>query len=104
MIELLKELEQLQGKTIKSAKSVDCGETLFIAFTDDTGAVFMADSSQEVYIENDILDYVKREAGIISQAEYDLDKERIREKNRIANEKRERAQLEMLQKKYHGID
>ena len=100
MIELLEELEQLAGKTIKSAKLIDCSETLFIEFTDETGAVFMATSDQEVYIENDISEYIKREAGIISEVEYDLEVKRTQEKLKIVDEERERAQLAMLQKKY----
>ena len=79
MIELLEELEQLAGKTIKSAKLIDCSEALFIEFTDDTGAVFMATSDQEVYIENDIENYIKLEAGIVSEFEYDLEVRRTQE-------------------------
>ena len=100
MIELLEKLEQLAGKTIKSAKLIDCREGLFITFTDDTGAVFMGTSDQEVYIENDIENYVKLEAGIISEVEYDLEVKRTQEKLKIVDEERERAQLAMLQKKY----
>ena len=100
MIELLEELEQLAGKTIKSAKLIDCSETLFIEFTDETGAVFMATSDQEVYIENDISEYIKRDAGIISDVEFDLIVKREQKTRSIYDEKRDREQLAMLQKKY----
>ena len=100
MIELLEELEQLAGKTIKSAKLIDCREGLFITFTDDTGAVFMGTSDQEVYIENDIENYVKLEAGIVSDVEFDLIVKRELKTRSVADEKRDRVLLAMLQKKY----
>ena len=100
MIELLEELDQLAGKTIKSAKLIDCSEALFIEFTDDTGAVFMATNDNEIYIENDIADNVKIEAGIMSKEEHDLARSRRQKEWQILDEKRDREQLAMLQKKY----
>jgi hypothetical protein len=100
---LLEALQQLEGKTIKSASIIDCDEVLSIMFTDETCAIFMVTGSSEypeIYIESDIDNSLKRAAGIISDAEYDLAASREREAFRARNEIQERKKFDELKKKY----
>ncbi len=101
---LLNNLDQLDGKTIKSTKLVDCEESLAILFTDDTCAFFMVnighEDEHEIYIEDDVSDCSKRNADIISDTEYAAIVAKNAEYERMSREKRERDLLATLKKKY----
>jgi hypothetical protein len=95
--------EKLKGKVIKSAKFVDGDESLAIIFADNT-CVYLDvkhyGDSYEMYLAEDACSSDEREAGIISEIEYELSQLRER-KERVAKiENSERAQLEKLKAKY----
>ena len=103
-MEFLTDISSLEGKTIKKAILVDCDELLVISFTDETNAIFNVntgfDGNYEIILDDDVDDYLLRDAGIISVVQYELikarkDKER---EERFINQ--ELAELEKLTKKW----
>ena len=67
--------EELAGKTIDRAVLVYCLEEIVMVFTDNTCAYIKASSNYdgyEVSLSGDAKDYIKLEAGLISEEEYDL--------------------------------
>lgn len=100
MIELLDDISKLNGKTIKSTRMIQANESLFVEFDDGTGAVLMGTSNQEVYLEDDIDNHAKLDAGIMSQDEFDEVQNVELEASKERMEARERAQLVKLLKKY----
>lgn len=102
-MEIIKDVEELVGKTIKKAKYVSSDETLALLFKDKTCAFFgvkFYGESYDIEIEDDVEDYVKKEAGVISEEEY----EEIQRTERVLNTKRqeesEREMLARLKSKY----
>jgi hypothetical protein len=102
-MKFLRGLEELEGKTIQSVKTVDRGESLAILFNDGTCAFFDVSHYGDSYsfeLEDEPADDVKLEAGIISADQYQLIQTKNKENCRIALEARERGQLLALQQKY----
>ena len=72
-MKLITNIDALAGKTIKSAAFVDCDDMLAILFTDDSCAAFKVvhyGDTCDIEITSVLEDHVKRDAGIISQEEY----------------------------------
>ena len=101
------DLEGVEGKTVKSAKFVSIDEALVIIFTDETCCYIDVDhygDSYELKVvhESDVSDYEKRDAGIITQSEYEELEEKRNKRRRTELEQIERRQLEELKKKYES--
>lgn len=96
-------MEEFKGKTIKSLSIVDCGESLAIIFTDDTCAMFEQNCDDiELSCEDYICNHVKREAGFISETEYELIKSRENEKSEGRKRQADLNELARLKKKYES--
>ena len=95
--------KELKGKTIKSASEVDCCESVVLLFTDGSYAFFDIrhyGESYDMFLSSEASDYLKRDAGIITEDEYNKIKEdenKLREE-RVKNQ--ELQQLERLKSKY----
>lgn len=105
-MKLITDLGELKGKIISGAVSVDIGELLAIVFSDKTYMVIGIESygeSHDTVLIDNVSDVVKRDAGVISEAEYDaIVQARISEAQKI-REASERKQLEELKAKYPEV-
>lgn len=102
-MEILTDLKELAGKTIKSAEMVDCDTYMALLFTDDTCAFVGGNQhydSFDIELTSDVEDYAKRDAGVMSQAEYDRARRKADKEARIRREAIERKRLAVLQAKY----
>lgn len=102
---LITNIGELEGKTVKSATFVDCDEKLVILFGDDTCAAFKVNrygDSYDIEMTLSLQDYIKRDAGIISQGEYDVLEANEKAKRELDSEARERQTLERLKDKYES--
>jgi len=97
------DLDELAGKVISKAVSVDMGESVALIFADETCAYFdvkFYGDSYDLVITDDVQDYLKREAGIISEEEYENLEAAKEEKRGLDRIKRELAELARLKEKY----
>lgn len=95
--------EELKGKTVSNAVLVDCGNILALTFTDKSHALIGVEwygDSYDICFLRTTEDYNLRDAGIISQEEYDRRLDASHTKWQADIEKREREQLATLLKKY----
>ncbi len=98
-MKLIKNIEELNGKTIKEVKFINDREYLFFMF-DDGSYAFLEDEYCNICFRHDISKDVQYIAGIISRDEYEkflqlqkLDRERRKESQ-------ERERLAALKAKY----
>jgi hypothetical protein len=104
-MEFITKVKELEGKTVKKASFVDCDESVALIFTDDTCAFFdvsMYGDSHDIVLISDPDDYLKRDAGIISEAEYKVIQDREEADHKAAATERELKQLAMLKSKYEA--
>jgi hypothetical protein len=97
------DVAELKGKTILKATAVDIGESIALIFTDGTCAVFDVEfygGSHNMVLSADTDDCLKRDAGIITNEEYEERQEAIKAKRAQQAEQRERAELARLKEKY----
>jgi len=103
-MEFLLFTRNLEGKTIRVANLLDCGNYLSIAFTDDTCAFFKvsvdAQYTYDIHLSHKAEDYLQRDAGIISIEEYEIRKAKTDKAYQESLEKDERAKLAKLKLKY----
>ena len=96
-------IKELRGKTIESAVKVDHSESVALLFTDDTYAYFDVEfygDCHDMYLRGDPSNYLKKEAGIISESEYNnLLLAETRRREDIVRE-REMKMFEDLKAKY----
>tara|TARA_R110000850_G_scaffold260564_1_gene387890 strand:+ start:276 stop:587 length:312 start_codon:yes stop_codon:yes gene_type:complete len=96
-------IKELEGKTIKTASEVYLNECIVFFFTDESYAFFDVTHWGESYsicLNDNPTDYLKMEAGIITEEEYDEIK---KDENKVCAEKTrslELKQLEQLKAKY----
>ena len=102
-MEFITDIAALEGKTVSKAVSVDLDESIVLIFTDDTCAFFDVEfffDSHTLVLSSDADDYLKRDAGIISIADF----ERKREVKQAAHNNRvaqiELSELARLKAKY----
>ena len=98
-------LSDLEGKTIAKAVSVDMDESIVLIFTDKTCAYFDVDffgDSHDMVLADDAKDYLKRDAGIISNEEYEGIQTQQKAKREKQAEQQERAELARLKEKYEA--
>lgn len=73
-MKLLGSIDDLEGKVIKSAEHIDGEEVAVLIFTDDTCAFFAVsngyDGDHEIYLDVAVGDYIKLQAGVITEDEY----------------------------------
>jgi len=102
-MKFITDIEKLAGKTIKSATSVDCGESAALIFTDGTCAYFEVrhyGDFTELYLNDIPDDYLKHEAGIITDAEYSVIRARIESDHAEKTRAAELMTLARLTEKY----
>ncbi len=102
-MKFITDIEKLAGKTIKSAASVDCGESAALIFTDGTCAYFEVrhyGDFTELYLNDTPDDYLKHEAGIITDAEYSAIQARIEADHAVKARAGELKRLAELKAKY----
>ena len=103
-MKFITDISQLEGKTIAKATFVDCDESAALIFTDGTCAFFDVrhyGDSYDLQLSPDMEDYLKRDAGIISEKEYERLREVESNARKAAQEKRERGMLATLKAKYN---
>ena len=104
-MKFINNIELIKDKTVKSAIMVDGEEALAILFTDDTcifmDVKFYGDTYNLSLINNPPV-YLKRDAGIITNDEYKLIKEKGAKEGAESLKQRELLELERLTKKYEG--
>ena len=105
-MEFIIDEKKLAGKTIESAKIVDCGEILALRFTDNSCLIVKAktygDCSSDVEFleESEVYNGDLRDAGIIDAAEYDRRVENAKKKEFEAKKSQELKLLNDLRRKY----
>ena len=101
---LVTSLTDMVGKTIASAKLVDCDEVVVIGFDDNSSAVMRA-SERYGCVEIEIVTevgstYDQYCCGFISQEEYDLEVSKRKAQMKDDNKARDLALLKTLKAKY----
>jgi len=102
-MELIHNSEKLQGKRVAYARYVNFDECIAIVFDDETYVVITTEEeydTKSAILCKDVEDYVKCQAGVMSDDEYEKIKKQKKEAQKRNEEKRERRQLERLQRKY----
>jgi len=105
-MKLITDLKELEGKTILNATSVDVDESIAVVFNDDTYIVIGIESygeSHDTVLLDSVSDTIKREARVISDAEYDNIMQEKRQEALDRQETFERKQLEELKTKYPEV-
>ncbi len=116
-MKIINNMDELKGKTIESALTVDHREHLSIKFTDGTSVFFYAlyrgDDQMDISLDDEPDDDVKLIAGVMDREEFLLIQKRKDEKVRQAREfdaaarrgyqlQAELQQLANLKAKYEG--
>ena len=106
-MKFITDILELEGKTIKHATLVDCDESIALVFTDYTCAFFdlnLYGDSHDIILINNPLNYLKRDAKIITEKEYDA-LQRIEQNSREAkNTEKELDMLAKLKAKYEIVN
>jgi hypothetical protein len=104
-MKLITEIEEIEGKTIKSASFVDGFDRLVILFNDESYVMFkpvIHYDDCDLEIDDNPCYYHKYLAGIISHDEYSEIEGRAHKAALLAMEEKELAELARLQVKYEG--
>lgn len=100
---LLMDISEFEGKTIKSAAFSCCDEMAAVIFDDGTYAVFEVrqyGDSYDIELADSVEDHVKRDVGIITQDEYADLKAKEETRRQAIQKRRDLKQLAELQAKY----
>lgn len=100
---IITDIKEIEGKEVLKASMIDCDETLSIIFSDDS--CIFADVSRwgdtyEITLADDVSNYSKVEAGVMTQDELNAINKARDKKINDQIETKERATLTMLKAKY----
>lgn len=102
-MKIITNIDEIKNKVIKEAVFVDCDSILVILFDDDTCVCLNVDfcgGSHSIELSCDIEDYEKKNAGIITEEQYNNLEKAKKEAHRERVEKEEMLELARLKQKY----
>lgn len=100
---IVTDIEDLKGKEIVKSCYVDSYNAIALLFSDDTFAYLVADDDFGdgfVKLEDSMESCLKRDAGIISESEFEVIQKKEEAEKAAHIEKMELRQLEILREKY----